>query len=358
MAIASTRVRGYQCEFLEAVPEDFRCGVCSHVAREAQLVSCCTEVFCKACITAVSEDKKPCPLCEAADYDVFPSVKAQKKILAFDVRCTMKDRGCEWTGKLEGLETHLDVSTGDCEYISIECPNKCGQHSLKDSLSSHLASNCSKREFTCQYCNFKATYDVVCDDHLSQCSFYPVPCPNACGIQAIERGDLEAHLLQCPLEEVECEFSYAGCSVKLSYEELQEHMKENVQHHLVLMSKTFRKCQEQLQKQTLENKAAIQDLQKHMQICSIYCPTLRVPYYAHRKKAGGWWHSPPLYTRPGGYKFRIAVHVQGYKGAYGTHITASMDALKGSSTASSSGQPRPSLPYSSSTRSGTRGISP
>ena len=30
---ASTKIGGYQCEFMEAVSEDFVCGLCKHVAR-------------------------------------------------------------------------------------------------------------------------------------------------------------------------------------------------------------------------------------------------------------------------------------------------------------------------------------
>ena len=317
--MAGSSSGGYRCEFVEAVPKDLRCGVCSHVAREAQLVSCCTEVVCKTCITAAFTDKKPCPLCGAAGYEMMRSAKDQRKILALDVRCIMKDRGCEWTGKLEGLEAHLDVNTGDCKHVDVECPiESCTERFQRSDLSGHLSFICPKRGFTCQYCNFKATYEVVSNDHWPQCSIYPVPCPNACGIQAIERGDLEAHLLQCPLEEVECDFSHAGCNTKLPRQDLERHMEKSIQKHLVLMSATLSKCQEQLQKYAV-----------HMQICSGYFPTLRVPTYSDRKKAWGWWHSPPLYTHPGGYKFRIAVNVYGYQSGYGTHISVSMDALKG-----------------------------
>ena len=306
----STWTRDYTNAKMETVPQAPRCGVCSKVPKEFQIVSCCKRVFCKDCISVVTADKKLCPQCEAADYNVFSSV-TDESLSSVE-------------GHSYGSEPPLDERTGGYEYI--DCPNRCGQYILKDEQSVHLASSCPKREFTCQYCNFKATYEIVSNDHWPQCPFYPVPCPNACGIQAIERGDLDAHLLQCPLEEIECEFSYAGCNVKLAFEDVEKHMKECVQQHLVLLSAKFRECQEQLEKQSRENAERIQDLQKHMQICYRFCPTICVPYYAHRRKAGGWWHSPSLYTHPQGYKFRIAVNC---KGVYSTHISVSMDALRG-----------------------------
>ena len=284
--------------------------MCSNMPKEPQIVSCCKRVFCRGCISFVITDRKLCPLCEAADYNVFASVTDE----------TLSSVG----GRSYESEAYLDERAGDSEYM--DCPNRCGQLILRDDQSVHLANSCPKREVTCQHCNFKATYEVISNVHWPQCPFYPVPCPNSCGIQAIERGDLEAHLLQCSLEEVGCQFSYAGCNVKLAHDDVEQHMKECVQQHLVLLSATFRKCQEQLEKQSLENTERIQDLQKHMQICYRYCPTICLPYYAHRKKAGGWWHSPSLYTHPQGYKFRIAVNC---KGIAGPHISVSMDALKG-----------------------------
>ena len=254
---------GYQCEFVEAVPENFRCGVCSHVAREAQKVSCCSEVFCSSCISALSEDSKPCPLCGAADYSLLPHTERQKNILALEVRCTMKDRGCEWSGKLEGLEAHLDVKTGDCKYVDVECSNEfCTEHCQRYDLDSHLSYYCPKREFTCQHCNFKATYEVVSNDHWPQCSFYPVPCPNACGIQAMERGDLEAHLLQCPLEEVECDFSHAGCNTKLPRQDMERHTGESTQKHLVLTSAKGLKLEQKLQEQQETFQQKLQEQQQ------------------------------------------------------------------------------------------------
>ena len=252
---ACSKIGGYQCEFVGAISEDFVCGICRHVVREPQLTSCCTETFCNTCITPLLEDKKPCPSCETEGFRTWLNVKYERRILALEVRCTMKDRGCGWTGKLEGLEAHLDVNTGDCEYVDVECPNKC-ERVEKRNLTTHLTDYCPKREFTCQYCNFKATYEIVSNDHWPQCSFYPVPCPNACGIQAIERGDLEAHLLQCPLEVVECDFSHAGCNTKLPRQDLERHMEESTQKHMVLMSvslKCSKESQQELQKTTQDS---------------------------------------------------------------------------------------------------------
>ena len=260
------KIGGYTCEFQQPVSEDLKCVLCSYVARYPHLTSCCGEHFCQVCITPVLEDMKPCPSCGQAEYTATLDKRDWKKIQALEAHCTMKDRGCEWTGKLEGIEAHLDVNTGDCEYVDVKCTNECDQPVEKRNLPAHLTNLCPKRVFTCQYCNFQADYEFVSKDHWPECSFYPVPCPNACGIQAIKRGDLEAHLLQCPLEKVECDFSHAGCDTKLPSQELEKHMEESTQKHMALVSamslRSSREFEKKLQEQQQEFEQRLHEQRK------------------------------------------------------------------------------------------------
>ena len=361
---ASDNTGGYQCEFIGAIPEDLKCKVCKHVIRNSKFLSCCGEHFCHDCIQPFSEARNQCPVCSEAGFAVNDK-KQNRQILALEAHCIMKDRGCEWTGKLEGLEAHLDVDTGDCEYVDVECPNKCDQPVEKRNLPSHLTNSCPKREFTCQHCNFKATYEVVSNDHWPQCSFYPVPCPNACGIQAIERGDLEAHLLQCPLEEVECDFSHAGCNIKLSHQDMVRHMEENMQKHLGLMSamsKNFEekmkaierlvkekddefqivlaKKEKQQKEHILENEAEIRELKQQLQqqkqqveMLERYTGILiQMPNFSQYKYKLKNWCSQPIYTHTCGYKFcfrvnpygvgeQVSVFFESLAGEYDSHLT-------------------------------------
>uniref|UniRef100_A0A1X7T401 TRAF-type domain-containing protein n=1 Tax=Amphimedon queenslandica TaxID=400682 RepID=A0A1X7T401_AMPQE len=43
---------------------------------------------------------------------------------------------------------------------------------------------------------------------------YPVTCPNKCVSTKMPRGSLTAHINECPLEPVDCVFSWAGCNDK------------------------------------------------------------------------------------------------------------------------------------------------
>ena len=349
---------GYSCEFVDTVPKDYLCAACKRVARDPQLTLCCGKHYCNSCIAPALLEGKACPTCGETSCRAFADKNYQRKILSLKVRCTMSDRGCEWTNKLERLEAHLDVAVGDCDYIDVECSNKCRQTVQKCDLPTHLTNTCPKREYTCQYCNFKATYEVVTNDHWPQCSFYTVPCPNACGIQAIERGDLEAHLLQCPMEEAECDFSHAGCHTTFRRLELERHMEENTQRHLALMSavtlkisrefeqklqekdEKIRSLEEQLQKKIQETEARVTDLQKQLGEKTRHIQEFNrcngiLPFYftmnnfEQHKTKSDYWHSPPMYTHPSGYNFQLEVLANGIGEGTHTHVSIKLWPLKG-----------------------------
>ena len=412
MATLSKTV-GYEYEFVDQVPEDYFCKLCKHVAREPNITTCCGEVFCKACLDVIIQDKKPCPNCESNDIKALGlQVKYQRKILALEVRCTMKDRGCPWTGQLQHLDAHLDVATGDCQYVDVECPMKCVQRVLKRYVDTHLANECPNRDYRCPHCNFANKYHVV-SEHFDVCPYYPLACPNRCGA-TFERDDLPDHMKMCRLEEVQCVFDNAGCQAKFIRENEDEHMEQNTQKHLALMpaaTQDFeRKLQEQqeafekkLEQQKEENDERMQQLggqlqeqlkqkdeqikqveqkldtqnqefkerlggqqkefqetlqQKHEQIKKVehtflekmkekdkqieslqseiqeITPHIHVhspPYYCtvsnyqEEKARDGVIHSLPMYTHPGGYKFKLQLYPYGN----GTHVSVGVYSLKG-----------------------------
>ena len=120
--------------------------------------------------------------------------KQNRKVFELKVYCTMKEQDCSWTGELGGLSRHLE----DCQYVTISCTKGCGASFQRHCLPAHIAESCPKRDFTCQYCGFKSTYEEVCNNHWPKCAKYPLPCPNKCDIAEVQRGSLEQHLNECP----------------------------------------------------------------------------------------------------------------------------------------------------------------
>ena len=244
--------QGYKCEFLDSVPDDLYCKKCTLVAQKLSITTCCGESFCKACITAIQKNnKEPCPECGATEFSYIEHIKSQKRINNLQVYCSMKERGCGWSGTLEQLDTHLDPHRDNCQYVDTECPLKCLKTIPKNNLDDHLAQHCVKRAYVCWHCSFKATYEEVVDAHLPQCKYVPLDCPNRCGA-TFERDFLEDHMKMCRLEEVECELRGVGCGGRFLREDQEEHARQNSQKHLTLTASLAVETKEQLQQKLLE----------------------------------------------------------------------------------------------------------
>ena len=233
---ASEKENGYQCQFVSEVSEDLLCGACKRVAREPHITDCCGGHFCKACIHHPKEDRQPCPSCSRDQFVIFPNKRNRKRIFTLQVCCMMKGRGCEWEGRLENLQAHLDVDANDCQHVDVVCSNECGQSVPRLLMPSHLADSCPNRDFFCHHCNFTATYRVVRYDHWPECPRFPVPCPNGCSVGAVERADMEDHIKVCLLQEVACGLSRAGCRERFLLQDEDRHMEDNTQRHILLMA--------------------------------------------------------------------------------------------------------------------------
>ena len=155
---SSELTQGYSCEFLDSVSDDFCCKRCFLVARKLSITSCCGETYCHACIADTQQQGKPCPRCEEKDFNIMQHIKLQKNVNEFLVYCSLKERVCGWSGPLKELDSHLDPNQDNCQYVDMKCPLNCQQTIPKIKVEQHVAQECTKREYICQYCNFSATY--------------------------------------------------------------------------------------------------------------------------------------------------------------------------------------------------------
>ena len=243
--------QGYQCEFIDSVFDDLYCKKCTLVAKRLSVTTCCMESFCHGCIVDTQEQGKPCPACGKKDYSILDNVKNQKRIKCLRVYCSMKERGCDWSGTLEQLDTHLDPDQDNCQYVDTKCPLDCHMTIPKNKVEQHVAQHCAKRPYVCQHCNFKDTYEEVVDEHLPECKYVPIQCPNLCGV-TFERDFMEDHMKMCRLQEVGCEFSGVGCDGWFRREDQEEHTRQNSQKHLTLTASLAVETREDLQQKLLE----------------------------------------------------------------------------------------------------------
>ena len=245
---------GYDCDFTEAPPEELQCPVCLRVLRDPTLNSCCGQHFCQSCIRGAMEDHRPCPLCKEMSFTLFLDKKVRRKILhQLEVRCPALAQGCEWVGLLGELEGHLDLEQGDCSYAELPCPSLgCGEPVQRRNMEQHLTQLCRQRSFSCTHCGLVDTHQHITGEHWASCQLFPVGCPNRCSLEEqaghpVRRGALEEHLSQCPLQEVPCSFSYAGCKARLLRRSLPLHMEASVHEHLVALASYAMRVSERLE---------------------------------------------------------------------------------------------------------------
>lgn len=237
---------GYSCEFVEPPPTllQSECSICLQILCLPHLISCCGHNYCKTCIEQVMEKSRPCPLCNEESFTVLHNKGLQRSLNELHVYCSNSKVGCEWKGRLGQLEQHLnedpeqEVQLVGCSYVEVECKHGCGGRMRRGLISEHQNEQCPQRPFCCAYCR---EYDSIHADvvyrHWPVCRKYPMSCPNHCTVYAIERENMEEHLrVDCPLQKVSCEFSFAGCDIVLPREDLSDHLESNQIDHMTMLA--------------------------------------------------------------------------------------------------------------------------
>ena len=240
---------GYGSEFIDQVNDLFYCKKCALVARRLTVTGCCGETYCHTCIADICQQGRPCPDCKKKSFTIYEQLKYQQRIKALRAYCSMKERGCGWSGTLEQLDTHLDPDQDSCQYVDTKCPLNCSMTIPKNKVEQHVAEECAKRPYVCKHCSFKATYEEVMGTHLSECKYVPLQCPNRCGVTC-DREDMEDHMKMCRLEEVVCMFQGVGCKERFVREDEGDHSEKSIQQHLILTAAEAIKANEQLERKS------------------------------------------------------------------------------------------------------------
>ena len=302
-------VTGFECEFVEKPPEMFQssCPICLLILREPYQVTCCGKSFCRACIQKIKSINQPCPTCNQENFTDYSNLGLQQPLYGFKVHCSNKDEGCDWQGELGQLDKHLNLNPDQdkqeigCAYTKVKCLH-CSELYQRRSIKCHQISKCLLRPFSCEMCKeFKSTYDDVVKNHAPLCKCRPVECPNTCG-NTLQHQELEEHLSStCPLSMVECEFSHAGCDVKMHRKDLPSHISESMVTHMSLLARENKRLNTELQKQ----KYSYKELKKEVVLVK---SSVHVPPIDIKLETSGI--SQPFYSHIGGYKLQLSSSVQ------------------------------------------------
>ena len=243
MALPPGDQGGYDCKFV-ARPQELEtdCPICLRVFRDPFQVTCCGKSFCQSCIKCVQADKESCPNCNKVKFDAFPNERLRRLLYASRVRCVHLNSGCEWTGGLGELDTHLNLNPEldkqliGCAFAAVAC-TRCFEYFQRRHVQTHESESCPQRPFSCDYCHdYSSVSEDMVNSHWPVCKCYPVPCPNDCGVYP-ERQNVEAHVnTVCPLTVVKCDFHYTGCEVQLVRKDMQTHLAESLAIHISLLT--------------------------------------------------------------------------------------------------------------------------
>lgn len=179
------------------------------------MTECCGHHFCNACVKSILQCSSECPLCKAQPVYGIVDKRFKRELDDAKVYCSLKSQGCEWTGPLSDLTTHLSYGQldGPCQYVAVTCSYKnCNYTSTRHKMKKHTKSVCKHRPFTCPHCKYKGVYADVVSTHYQSCLEFPVVCPNKCTANKIKRSQLNEHFKGCNVV-VSCPFSGVGCGV-------------------------------------------------------------------------------------------------------------------------------------------------
>ena len=239
-----------------------------------------------------------------------------RQIRALKVKCDNLDNGCEWTGELGELETHLQ----SCDYTLLPCTNKCKDKNqavevLRKDFQDHIANECPRRQYQCPHCKETGEYQEIITLHLQTCLLVTIKCQNPGCTAEIFHYELSIHQSTCDYEPMSCKYAEVGCEERPLRKDLKKH-EEDAQLHLQIATKCV-----------LQQQNEIAKLKKLYRKCTPL--TFKVMDFKQKKISGHEFYSPPFYISPTGYKMCVGVVANGWGDGKGTHVSVYAYVMKG-----------------------------
>jgi len=124
-----------------------------------------------------------------------------------------------------------------CSLAPVPCPlsRECHAVLLRRDLEKHVQSECAFCLAPCSLCGQQLARTELEAHATTSCPAAVVPCPSGCGFVS-QRQVLAAHQdSECPFAVVPCTYASAGCTDRLFRQNLDEHLRTNMQRHLMLV---------------------------------------------------------------------------------------------------------------------------
>lgn len=265
-----TCLQSFEINFMEeAICVDSNCPICLELLRKPFLTECCRHHFCNKCINSAKQRKNECPLCKASPVKGAIDKQFSKELNETTVYCSLRDKGCQWTGQLCNLKNHLSLGqqNGQCKHVRVSCPNSCKIMLTRNDLKKHVNLECGQRFFTCPFCSHTGIYTDIVTNHYPKCVNFPVTCPNKCVNTEMKQSELPKHLVICPNVMVPCLYSDIGCKVTMKRCNVKKHVESNVgiNQHQTLFFKALTELENNNKVWNKELGLKYQDLSSHLE---------------------------------------------------------------------------------------------
>ena len=346
MAIATpSKVSGYDYEFTNTPPDTLVCMICHLPSRNPFLSVCCGHNFCKSCLDdynkAITIYTNVCPVCRSEEFQSFPNKLSDREIRSLHIKCTNKEKGCDWQGELNNINDHLDRDDG-CPYEGMICTNGCGLVLERKFITTHVEITCQRRQVNCQYCYIIGERQFIEGKHKKRCPKLPLPCPNKCAEENIPREDMEDHRKVCPLEMIQCEYHNVGCEERMMRKQRKKHDEDKMEEHLMMTKLKLAKTEDKLQQMDIMMHRLIDSTgcssrlidptqwASHLNVMATsiatvpqICPvTVKMSQFnKHKKNKSAMICSEPFFSHLKGYMMYLCFYPAGTGDGKGSHVS-------------------------------------
>ncbi len=114
----------------------------------------------------------------------------------------------------------------------------------------------------------------------------------------------------CPFASIDCPLAYAGCKVKLTRQEVKEHLQKQTISHVLMQSTLLLGLQNEnssLKANLERTKDDMKELKTELQCVSLLRVEFTMENFKNYPGTGLQWYSPPFHTHPCGYKMCLSV---------------------------------------------------
>ncbi|XP_057297322.1 RING finger protein 151-like [Hydractinia symbiolongicarpus] len=154
---------GYKYEISGDVLPDLLCCICLKLMKNAMQLEC-GHGMCQSCLEDLeknckkSRQKYCCPCCRARIQNecVTHAAIINRIISTTKVKCENVKKECPWVGELSNIQNHH----GACEKYPVPCPNECSANKMERQTVEDHRTICTKENISCEFLTFGCNFEV------------------------------------------------------------------------------------------------------------------------------------------------------------------------------------------------------